>query len=82
MSATWNVEADEYLIVDEKRDIVCEYWPDRGKDAMLIAAAPKMRELLGRALEALEDDGYMDAESQQLRADIAAVLASTKEVEG
>lgn len=51
---------------------------EKPANASLIAAAPEMYALLERALTALEDDGYMDAESQQLRADISAVLAKAK----
>lgn len=42
--------------------------------AALLAVAPKMRSLLQKALNALEDDGYEGAESVNLRNDIKKVL--------
>ena len=53
-------------------------WEQLSANAALIATAPEMYALLEKALEALEDDGYMDEESVRLRMDITNVLVRAK----
>ena len=66
----------EYSMLKEYRENFNQMEVDA--NAALIATAPEMYALLEKALEALEDDGYMDEESVRLRMDITNVLVRAK----